>query len=242
MFFWSYVSTVPLILCINCLSRRLFLLLLWSCVQCSSGPVCRLLLWSGIPKGSLVLRTCCCSDPVFSLFRWFCVVIDSWSFLAKGPLVSCVQTSPGPMNLSFLWSCVSSVPLFLCAQCCSGLVCILFFWSCVSIVRLVLCPQGFSSTANHLSLWCCVPTVPFFLKRLLFLSVQCSPAPVCPVFLHVCVPKGPLVHCGQSPMVLKTCCFSDALCPLLLNPTVTLTDPLVTGHWSLVTGPLSLFS
>lgn len=35
-------------------------------------------------------------------------------------------------------------------------------------------------------------------------------------------------------MVLKTCCFSDALCPLLLNPTVTLTDPLVTGHWSLV--------
>ena len=74
----------------------------------------------------------------------------------------------------------------------------------------------------------------FFLKRLLFLSVQCSPAPVCPVFLCVCVPKGPLVHCAQSPMVLKTCCFSDALCPLLLNPTVTLTDPLVTGHWSTV--------
>ena len=121
------------------------------------------------------------------------------------------------MNLSFLWSCVSSVLCF-----------------CVSIVRLVLCPQGFSSAANHLFLWSCVPTVPFFL------NANCSwvcnvPQLLCPLFLRVCVPKGPLVHCAQSPMVLKTCCFSDAVCPLLLNPTVTLvpTDPL---------DPLPIFS
>ena len=148
------------------------------------------------------------SDLVFPRVLWSCVPVVA-------PIL-CFHCSDDSV-----WSLIG--PLVLFGQRSSSLVCTNVSWSygfsyyCEPFVSLMLC--------THCS---------FFLKRLLFLSVQCSPAPVCPVFLRVCVPKGPLVHCAQSPMVLKTCCFSDALCPLLLNPTVTLTDPLVTGHWSTV--------
>ena len=226
MFSWSCMSTLPLILCVNCLSRRLFLLLLWSCVQCSSGPVCRLLLWSGISKGSLVLRTCCCSDPVSIVTLVLCFRCSDgsvWSLI--GPLVLYGQRSLGLVCANVSWSYEPVFPLILCPLFFVS-VCPLFVWSCVpkgSLVLRTICSSD--------------PVYPLFLfpKRQLFLSVQCSPAPVCPLFLRVCVPKGPLVHCAQSPMVLKTCCFSDAVCPLLLNPTVTLvpTDPL---------DPLPIFS
>ena len=90
---WRCVSTVPLFLCVNC----------------SSGPCCKLFLWS---------------------------YVSSVSFFF---LVLCLQRFSGSVNHLFLWSCVPTVSLFLNAYCSFIPECLVFPWSCISTIPSLAC-------------------------------------------------------------------------------------------------------
>ena len=120
---WRCVSTVPLFLCVNC----------------SSGPCCKLFLWS---------------------------YVSSVSFFF---LVLCLQRFSGSVNHLFLWSCVPTVSLFLNAYCSFIPECLLFPWSCMSTIPSLACVQRSLSplctkSYGSMNLWSCVSTVALFLS------------------------------------------------------------------------------
>ena len=205
---WRCVSTVPLFLCVNCSSGPCCKLFLWSYVSSVS-----FFFWSCVSKGSLVLWTICFSDPVCPLF------LCSW--MPTVPLFLSAYCSPGPVCPLFLHLLVSKGPLVHCAQSpmvlwTSDPVCPLLLCSWVPTENVVLHPHHPSSSIRLL--FSALVLCPLVLGSHCSFVPQCllSPVPVCPLFLLLCVPKGPLVHCAQSPMVLWICCFSDPVCPLLL--------------------------
>ena len=232
------MSTVPLILYVNCFFDPVYQLLLWSRmstvplilhVDFLSGPLHLLFLWFSV-QCSLVLCTCCCSDSMSNV-----------------PLILCVNRSSHPDCQLFLWSFVSAVPLILYVNCSSNPVCQLFVWSSVPVVALILYTMFF---------WSCVLAFPLILYSqwfsnpaylmLLRSCVQCSPGPVCqlffdpvrqlfvssfvpvvalilcPMFFWSRVPASPLIWYFQgfsSPahlLLLRCCvhCYSGPMFPL----------------------------
>ena len=94
---WRCVSTVPLFLCVNC----------------SSGPCCKLFLWSCVPAVSLFLNAYCSFIPECLLFPWSCISTVPPLVCAQRSLSPLCTKSYGSVNL---WSCVSTVALFLSAH------------------------------------------------------------------------------------------------------------------------------
>ena len=205
---WRCVSTVPLFLCVNCSSGPCCKLFLWSYVSSVS-----FFFWSCVSKGSLVLWTICFSDPVCPLF------LCSW--MPTVPLFLSAYCSPGPVCPLFLHLLVSKGPLVHCAQSpmvlwTSDPVCPLLLCSWVPTENVVLHPHHPSSSIRLL--FSALVLCPLVLGSHCSFVPECllSPVPVCPLFLRLSVPKGPLIHCAQSPMVLWICCFSGPEYPLLL--------------------------
>ena len=176
-------------------------------------PLFLFFFWSCVSKGSLVLWTICFSNLVCPLF------LCSW--MPTVPLFLSAYCSPGPVNPLFLRFFVPKGPLVHSAQSpmvlwTSDPVCPLLLCSWVPTEDVVLHPHHPSNSIRLL--FSALVLCPLVLGSHCSFVLQCllSPVPVCPLFLHLCVSKGLLVHCVESPMVLWICCFSDLVCPLLL--------------------------
>ena len=132
---WRCVSTVPLFLCVNC----------------SSGPCCKLFLWSYVSSVSFFFLVLCLqrfSGSVNHLFLWSCVPTVSLFLNAYCSFIPECLVRGFPLSLS---SCVPTVPLVIWIHCLSFPEFPQILWSRVLAI--------FSGPMWPLSLWSRVPTL-----------------------------------------------------------------------------------